>query len=178
MCGALKLSGIVRANFRLNIAIAMLFFGPYLSVTPLLSCRATQCVATNSHHFRDVAGMSRCIPHSPPRRHPVAPILASPCHCIAGTIPLPKRIALHGGVADTAAATLAPIALHCTTKNQLCEVEMQSRQPETVIMQNLSLPRSQHLLRISGSTPTPWSGPFRDHGLRPWSQTPSEHRKP
>ena len=26
MCGALKLSGIVRANFRLNIAIAMLFF--------------------------------------------------------------------------------------------------------------------------------------------------------
>ena len=25
MCGALKLSGIVRANFRLNIAIAMLF---------------------------------------------------------------------------------------------------------------------------------------------------------
>ena len=30
----------------------------------------------------------------------------------------------------------------------------------------------------SGSTPTPWSGPFRDHGLRPWSQSPSEHRKP
>ena len=27
MCGALKLSGIVRANFRLNIAIPMLF-GP------------------------------------------------------------------------------------------------------------------------------------------------------
>ena len=26
MCGALKLSGIVRANFRLNIAIAMLFW--------------------------------------------------------------------------------------------------------------------------------------------------------
>ena len=22
---------------------------------------------------------------------------------------------------------------------------------------------------VSGSTPTPWSGPFRDHGLRPWS---------
>ena len=36
MCGALKLSGIVRANFRLNIAIAMLF----LSLTghlPLMS---------------------------------------------------------------------------------------------------------------------------------------------
>ena len=24
---------------------------------------------------------------------------------------------------------------------------------------------------VSGSTPTPWSGPFRDHGLRPWSQS-------
>ena len=31
---------------------------------------------------------------------------------------------------------------------------------------------------ISGSTPTPWSGPFRDHGLRPWSQSLSGHRKP
>ena len=31
---------------------------------------------------------------------------------------------------------------------------------------------------VSGSTPTPWSGPFRDDGLRPWSQSPSEHRKP
>ena len=29
-----------------------------------------------------------------------------------------------------------------------------------------------------GSTPTPWSGPFQDHGLRPWSQSPSEHCKP
>ena len=28
MCGALKLSGIVRANFRLNIAIPMFFFVP------------------------------------------------------------------------------------------------------------------------------------------------------
>ena len=26
--------------------------------------------------------------------------------------------------------------------------------------------------------PTPWSGPFRDHGLRPWSQSPSERCKP
>ena len=33
-------------------------------------------------------------------------------------------------------------------------------------------------ITISRSTPTPWSGPFRDHGLRPWSQPPSEHRKP
>ena len=33
-------------------------------------------------------------------------------------------------------------------------------------------------ITVSGSTPTPWSGPFRDHGLRPWSQSPSEHRKP
>ena len=32
-------------------------------------------------------------------------------------------------------------------------------------------------VRVSGSTPTPWSGPFWDHGLRPWSQSPSEHRK-
>ena len=31
---------------------------------------------------------------------------------------------------------------------------------------------------VSGSTPTPWSGPFRDHGLRPWSRSPFEHRKP
>ena len=31
---------------------------------------------------------------------------------------------------------------------------------------------------VSGSTPTPWSGPFRDHGLRPRSQSPSKHRKP
>ena len=31
---------------------------------------------------------------------------------------------------------------------------------------------------VSRPTPTPWSGPFRDHGLRPWSQSPSEHRKP
>ena len=31
---------------------------------------------------------------------------------------------------------------------------------------------------VSGSTPTPWSGPFRDHGLRPWSRSQSEHRKP
>ena len=29
-----------------------------------------------------------------------------------------------------------------------------------------------------GSTLTPWSGPFGDHGLRPWSQSPSEHCKP
>ena len=33
-------------------------------------------------------------------------------------------------------------------------------------------------LTVSGSTPTPWSDPFRDHGLRPWSPSPSEHRKP
>ena len=32
-------------------------------------------------------------------------------------------------------------------------------------------------ITVSGSTPTPWSGPFRDHGLRHWSQSPSEHRK-
>ena len=31
---------------------------------------------------------------------------------------------------------------------------------------------------VSGSTPTLWSGPFRDHGLRPWSQSPSRPRKP
>ena len=29
-----------------------------------------------------------------------------------------------------------------------------------------------------GSTPTPRSGPFQDHGLRPWSQSPSEHCTP
>ena len=29
-----------------------------------------------------------------------------------------------------------------------------------------------------GSNPTPWSGPFRDHGLRPRPQSPSEHCKP
>ena len=28
------------------------------------------------------------------------------------------------------------------------------------------------VLTVSGSTPTPWSGPFRDHGLRPWSRKP------
>ena len=32
MCGALKLSGIVRANFRLNIAIAMLFLSLILLI--------------------------------------------------------------------------------------------------------------------------------------------------
>ena len=31
------------------------------------------------------------------------------------------------------------------------------------------------LLTVSGSTPTPWSGPFRDHGPRPWSHTPSDN---
>ena len=34
------------------------------------------------------------------------------------------------------------------------------------------------ILKVSGSTPIPWSGPFQDHGLRPWSPSPSEHRKP
>ena len=34
MCGALKLSGIARANFRLNIAIAMRFFVPNLLSSP------------------------------------------------------------------------------------------------------------------------------------------------
>ena len=34
------------------------------------------------------------------------------------------------------------------------------------------------IITVSGSIPTPWSGPFWDHGLRRWSQTPSEHRKP
>ena len=34
------------------------------------------------------------------------------------------------------------------------------------------------IITVSGSTPTPWSDPFRDHGLRPWSQSLSEHRKP
>ena len=33
-------------------------------------------------------------------------------------------------------------------------------------------------VRKLGSTPTSWSGPFRDHGLRPWSHSPSEHCKP
>ena len=33
-------------------------------------------------------------------------------------------------------------------------------------------------LTVSGSSPTPWPGPFRDHGQRPWSQFPSEHRNP
>ena len=32
------------------------------------------------------------------------------------------------------------------------------------------------IVTVSGSTPTPWSGPFQDHGLRPWlrpwSQSP------
>ena len=28
-----------------------------------------------------------------------------------------------------------------------------------------------------GSTPTPRSGPFRDHGLRPWSQSPPRAQK-
>ena len=40
MCGALKLSGIVRANFRLNIAIAMLFWSlkyPCRTVFPVVS---------------------------------------------------------------------------------------------------------------------------------------------
>ena len=32
MCGALKLSGIVRANVRLNIAIPMLFLSPNLQL--------------------------------------------------------------------------------------------------------------------------------------------------
>ena len=37
--------------------------------------------------------------------------------------------------------------------------------------------QTKPLVTVSGSAPTPWSGPFRDHGLRPWSQSPSEHRK-
>ena len=36
----------------------------------------------------------------------------------------------------------------------------------------------QDLFIKLGSTSTPWSGPFRDHGPRPWSQSPSEHCKP
>ena len=38
----------------------------------------------------------------------------------------------------------------------------------------------QSILNLSklGSTPTPWSGPFRDHGLRPWSQSPSSAVSP
>ena len=32
--------------------------------------------------------------------------------------------------------------------------------------------------RQIGSTPTPWSGPFRDHGLRAWSQSPSDAVNP
>ena len=37
MCGALKLSRVVRANFLLNIAIAMLFFVPTGENYPLVS---------------------------------------------------------------------------------------------------------------------------------------------
>ena len=35
-----------------------------------------------------------------------------------------------------------------------------------------------NLLNKLGSTPTPWPGPFPDHGLRPWSQSASESCKP
>ena len=46
MCGALKLSGIVRANFRLNIAIAMLFLSLNLGcirrIEQFLILQATQ----------------------------------------------------------------------------------------------------------------------------------------
>ena len=41
MCGALKLSGSVRANFRLNIAIAMLFLS-LIKVTQPATCRSPE----------------------------------------------------------------------------------------------------------------------------------------
>ena len=39
-------------------------------------------------------------------------------------------------------------------------------------------PPSPPQFTVSGSTPTPWSGPFRDHGLRPWSQSPLSTENP
>ena len=50
MCGALKLSGIVRANFRLNIAIAMLFGSLNIGL------------AKHSHRFRNARDLPRSSP--------------------------------------------------------------------------------------------------------------------
>ena len=54
MCGALKLSGIVRANFRLNIAIAMLFWASSKSlwahsVLNEVSFKSNRQLRTTSH---------------------------------------------------------------------------------------------------------------------------------
>ena len=59
MCGALKLSGIVRANFRLNIAIAMLFlslsFGPAALFWPLFG--ASECSPSRVKNEKSVRSL-------------------------------------------------------------------------------------------------------------------------
>ena len=69
--------------------------------------------------------------------------------------------------------------VHCTvarqgaTKNRTLVV-LRQEAPRTPALQP-DVPGSQgyqSTFSKLGSTPTPWSGPFRDHSLRPWSQSP------
>ena len=67
------------------------------------------------------------------------------------------------------------------------KVSIGAHKPKTFAGKKSSQPRGKarklprkgpSFFTVSGSAPTPWSGPFRDHGLRPWPQPPSEHSKP